>query len=310
MIQQRIKLAIIRFKSIALFTGYCSIILGLSLPLNTGFAAPNAQPSSFIQLTVNPLSQPAIQFEATQAPLKVILNQFAEKTGAVIHFSVLPEEPVTATCAGDTVKQVMECLLGSRVDRVYRKVNDKPAKNILAKNAIQKEEIWILGSRYGQAANNTMACTLDASKTTQAKPIDSMVDESPQDELMRIVQFSGNGVLADLRKEALSMLALAGKTGNPETDAQIVETLQDAFKDQDAEIRAQAVVGLSHQDMDNSEMLHEAIQDKSVDVRLMAVDHTPNDTPDGKMLLREAMRDKDDTVRTKAREKLGAEGEP
>ena len=114
-----------------------------------------------------------------QASLAQILKQIAAKTGAKIHYSVLPEEPLTATCAGVTIKQIMECLLGSRVDRIYRKLPKLPvitkSEAAIASNGIQPEEIWLLGSRYGNAAN-TMQCN---ARSTVVKKLGTVVTLMP-----------------------------------------------------------------------------------------------------------------------------------
>ena len=79
-----------------------------------------SQPSS-IQLTLSKQAQTAIRLEARAALLGQILKAIADKTGAVIHYSVLPPEPVTATCVGANVRQVMECLVAKQVGLVAHK---------------------------------------------------------------------------------------------------------------------------------------------------------------------------------------------
>jgi hypothetical protein len=272
---------------------------------NAAFTVPVQQDKAVMQLVVNPKTQPAIQFEARQASLKAILNQFAEKTGAIIHFSVLPEEPVTATCAGDTVKQVMECLLGSRVDRIYRKMPHNLRNKLLAENTLPKEEIWILGARYGNTGSS-MSCTLDDGKTNNAKKQASGREQTPQQALMKMAQIIDDPRYGELGKQALSMLAAAGKTGDAETDAEITQTLENALKDKNPEARVQAVYGLIQQDKTNTEVLHEALQDNNADVRLMAVDSAKTDSPQGRAILHEALTDTDETIRSLAEQKLNA----
>jgi HEAT repeats len=277
-------------------------IATISVVFNVLQAAPTQQQAAIIQLTVNPHEQPAIQFEAKAAPLKQILNQFTLKTGATIHYSVLPEEPVTATCAGDSVKAVMECLLGNKVDRVYRKLNPQNAAITLTKHAaIPKEEIWILGARYGNTSN--MSCTLDANQPEAAA---NETDTLPQQALLNMAQIISDPRYSVIGKQALSILAAQGKTGDAKTDAEIVQTLEGALKDKNPEARAQAIFGLSQHDSNNTEILHEALQDKNSDVRLMAVDRAMADTSQGRAVLSEALNDSDATVRALAEQKLNA----
>lgn len=273
-----------------------------------------SQPSS-IQLTLSKQAQTAVRLEARAAPLGQILKAIADKTGAVFHYSVLPQEPVTATCVGANVRHVMECLLGSRVDRVYRNpqsglvnLNTAKSSNRHAHHkGNQAEEIWILGSRFGQESKAIADCTLDGSKP-DVDSRDSASTQNPQSVLLQMAQLSQDGQYAELRKQALSLLAAQGKTGDPETDAETTAALQAALTDKDADIRAQAVFGLSQQDSpDTNQALQDAIRDKSSDVRLMAVDSAKAENPDGHVLLQQALNDSDETVKAAASFKLGIE---
>ncbi|NOU21786.1 MAG: hypothetical protein HOO93_08345 [Methyloglobulus sp.] len=97
------------------------------------------QPSS-IQLTLSKQTNTTIRLEARAAPLAQILKAIADKTGANIHYSVLPEAPATATCVGANVGQVMDCLVAKQVGLVAHKAKkDKPA------------EFWLLGYSVGSS---------------------------------------------------------------------------------------------------------------------------------------------------------------
>jgi hypothetical protein len=281
---------------------------------NVSKALQTSQPSS-IQLTLSKQAQTAVRLEARAAPLGQILKAIADKTGAVIHYSVLPQEPVTANCVGANVRHVMECLLGSRVDRVYRNPQSGLANLNTAKssnthvrhNSGQAEEIWILGSRFGQEVKVLADCTLDGSKQgVTSRNSDSI--QNPQSVLLQMAQLSQDGQYAELRKQALSLLAAQGKTGDPEADAETTAALQAALTDKDTDIRAQAVFGLTQQESPNSgQVLHDAIQDKNSDVRLMAVDSAKAENPDGQVILQQALNDSDETVKAAASAKLGME---
>ncbi|MDP3933041.1 MAG: hypothetical protein Q8Q45_11915, partial [Methylococcaceae bacterium] len=113
----------------------------LVLHATGGFAAAqdvsNSSPAS-IQLTLSQQAPDAIRLEARHAPLGKILKAIADKTGVSIHYSVLPDAPVTATCIGENVSQIMDCLLAKQVGLVAHKAQkDKPA------------EFWLLGSSVG-----------------------------------------------------------------------------------------------------------------------------------------------------------------
>ncbi|MDO9104076.1 MAG: HEAT repeat domain-containing protein [Methylovulum sp.] len=270
-------------------------------------AAVKTGSQATINLALSKQKDSALRLEVRHAALGAVLKAIADKTGAVIHYSVLPEEPVTATCVGATVKQVMECVLGARVDRVYRNMAGKSADKGHANTALQKEEIWILGTRYGDSGSS-MNCTLDAGSAT-VDGTSKAREQDAQTALLRMAQLAEDGPMAELRKQALSMLAAGGKTGNPETDAEIAATLEDAFKNKDAEVRVQAVFGLAQQDGDNTEVLRAALQDDNSDVRLMAVESAKNDSPQGRAILTEALNDEDGTVRALAGQRLGVEAD-
>ncbi|MBK8814500.1 MAG: HEAT repeat domain-containing protein [Methylococcaceae bacterium] len=274
---------------------------------NLSNAPQSSQPAS-VQLTVSKQEQPALRLEVKQAPLKQILIQIADKTGSVVHYSVLPEEPVTATCAGSAVKQIMECLLGNKVDRVYRQTTLAKNQPNHAKSGVAAEEIWILGARYGNSGNN-MSCTLDGNQTGIIGDNGLSDMGSPQQALMRMTQIMNNPMYAELGKQALSMLAAGGKTGDAKTDEEIVKTLENALRDKNPEARAQAVFGLTQQDKSNTGILHEALQDSNADVRLMAVDSAKADSTEGRAVLSEALNDQDITVRALAEQKLNAAGQ-
>lgn len=93
---------------------------------------------SSIQITLTEQKDSAIHLEARQAPLGQILKEIATKTGAIIHYSVLPETPVTATCAGANIGQVMDCLVAKQVGLVaHKNQKDNPA------------EFWLLWLQRG-----------------------------------------------------------------------------------------------------------------------------------------------------------------
>ena len=85
-----------------------------------------------------------LQLEVRQASLKQVLDKIAGDTGLVIHYSVLPEGSVTATCAGTTLKQVLECLLDHKADLVFR----YPGASSRSAAQIQPEEVWVLKTKF------------------------------------------------------------------------------------------------------------------------------------------------------------------
>jgi hypothetical protein len=85
---------------------------------------------SSIQLTLSDQVPTAIHLEARQAPLGQILKEITAKTGAIIHYSVLPEAP-----AGANIWQLMDCLVAKQVGMVTNK--SEPGKMEKGRDAPQ-----------------------------------------------------------------------------------------------------------------------------------------------------------------------------
>jgi HEAT repeats len=236
-----------------------------------------------------------LQLEARQMPLAQVLNSIAEKTHVPIHYSVLPEGLVTATCVGTTLKQVLECLLDRKADLIVRYPRT-PAKG---DSKWQVAEAWILGSRLdGTMAKADCPTIGEADKgslTLRQNEQETDTEPDQTDELLKIAK-SNN---AAERADAIGALLAIGRKGDPK----IAAMLEEALHDQDANVRAQAVSTLTHLG-DNKESataaIQEAMQDSSVDVRMMAVDGITDDVG----LLQQAVNDSDEAIRTFAAQKL------
>lgn len=234
-----------------------------------------------------------LQLEVRQMPLTKVMDAIAKKTNIPIHYSVLPEGFITATCVGASLKPVLECLLNHKADIIVRYSHDK--SNITANNQIA--EAWILGSKL-EATPSNQACTktnekaslslIDKDQETESKP-----DQS--DELLKIAK-SNN---ASARADAIGALLTIGRTNDP----QIKAMLEEAIHDQDANVRAQAVSTLTlREDFrgNATEVIQEAMQDSSAEVRMMAVEGIRDDIG----LLQQAINDSDEVIRTLATSKL------
>ncbi|MFI3157680.1 MAG: HEAT repeat domain-containing protein [Methylococcaceae bacterium] len=225
------------------------------------------------------LSQDAgakLQLEARQQPLPQILKTITEKTGVPIHYSALPKQLVTVTCVGTTVKQVLECLFDKKADLIFRYANNT-AQN-------HPEEAWVLGTNF--AAEETPATTGMETKTDDADEVDKLLERVK----------TGDPVQ---RADAVAGLA-AEKQAN---EGSINSALVSALSDKNAEVRAQAVSGLTSRDSsDAPAALQNAMQDDDASVRLMAVDSAG----DNIALLQQALGDSDETVRAYAAIKLEA----
>ncbi|MGY6215813.1 HEAT repeat domain-containing protein [Methylolobus aquaticus] len=237
--------------------------------------------------------------EAERAPLTQVLNEIGTKSGMQIHFSVLPQETVTATCAGETVEQIARCLLGADVDLVMRVA--EPQSVAGGTKAEGAQELWILGSSYAQdrtARRATAECGV-ADETADPK---SMAKAAHRSKLLETAASSRD---EKARASALSRLIAEAPRGDPEVRA----GLERALTDQSGDVRAQAVYGLALRiGPEAAPLLQDALRDQDPSVRLMAVSSAWNDDT-GAALLRAAAADPDETVRTLAAMKLEERGE-
>ena len=231
--------------------------------------------------------------EARQAPLAHILKTIADKTGAQIHYSVLPEAPVTATCIGKSAQEIMACLVGKQVGLVaHKEQKDKPA------------EFWLLGSSVGSCQAVTVAPILQnmATRGLRGQPTEptlaeqAQIDKANQERSNLLLEQLKNAKSAELRAEAVGNLASVGKIDDPN----VRNALEDAMSDKDASVRAQAVGAMSYLDKDATDFLSRALQDTSVDVRIAAVDKAGGNAD----ILERALADSDASVSGYAAAKL------
>jgi hypothetical protein len=234
-----------------------------------------------------------LQLEVRQMPLAKVLDAIVKKTNVPIHYSVLPEGFITATCVGTSLKPVLECLLNRKADIIVRYSKDKSSPT----NNNQIAEAWILGSKL-EVAPSSQACATPVDKGSLSL-INTGQETEPKpdqtDELLKIAKSKN----ANERAEAIGSLLAIGSKGGPKIKAM----LEEAVHDQDANVRAQAVSTLTHLDDykdSTAEVIQEALQDGSVDVRMMAVDGIVDDVA----LLQQAINDSDETVRSLAEFKL------
>lgn len=233
------------------------------------------------------------RLEVRQMPLAKALDNIAKQTGVPIHFSGLPDNLVTATCAGSALKMVLECLLNKKTDLIvrYSHAADRPNNN----GPIA--EVWVIGSRPGSASsssNKDSASMARNAGTDIAKHRQARV--KPEKLKHRLIQKSQSAD-AMQRADAISALLSLQKRGDPDIKA----ILEQALNDQDARVRAQAISTYAHlEGSEASDAIQQAMQDSSTDVRLMAVDGITDDMA----LLQEAVNDSDETIRSLARIKL------
>jgi hypothetical protein len=274
---------------------------------NTGNALQPRQPPN-IELTLSEQAPAAIRLEARHAPLGQILKEIARKTGARIHYTVLPQEPVTASCKGPTVSHLLECLLGSRIDRVYRyprsgaiEINaaslstTNPLNTFARDPSGQPEEIWLLASdlpiKPGITGNDLLPT--QEPKTSAAQPEPTPEEQAQLEATLK--QASSKNT--DERSTALYNLGLIGHKDDPT----IRKTLEEALADKDANVRTQAITSLIQREgKDAAPEVQQALKDKDVNVRMAVISNVHKDTA----ILQQALADSDKMIRDLAASKL------
>ncbi len=273
---------------------YALLISGVNLKSVAALAGAESidtAAQSGIQINRSSQKDSAIRLEVRQAPLAKILKELAEKTGAIVHYSVLPDAPVTATCVGANIWQLMDCLVAKQVGLVA----NKPESG-------QPAEFWLLGSSVGSCQAVTIRDDFIFSKSTitQQESNNSELDNiSPerQQKSDALLEKLRQAKTSEERIQALSDLSSGGVIEDPN----IRRVLNDAAMDREATIRTQAVITSAALDKDSAaEILTNALNDRDASVRMAALDMANGE----KKVLEQALADSDDSVRGYAAAKL------
>ena len=200
-------------------------------------------PPSSIQLTFSKQAPTAIHLEARAAPLAQILKAVADKTGVKIHYSALPSDLITVTCAEASVKAIVECLLGPG-SNLAAKMPEKIAKATQALNPdAQAAELWILSaptvvSHADSPKNGAIAG--QSSKPAQLKSKHPDIAERDRDQFEETLKQT-TSKNPEERATALYNLGLTGKTDDPD----IKDALKQALSDENANVREQAAASIT-----------------------------------------------------------------
>jgi HEAT repeat protein len=261
----------------------------------TAVQALDAPHKALADLVTNGDKGSEIQLEVRQMPLAKVLESVAKQTKVPIHYSVLPEGVITATCVGTTLKPVLECLLNRKADLIVR----YPKNSDKVEHKDQILEAWVLGSKLETPTNSSLctATSESGSMSLNRKDFDRENDVDQSNEILKLTKSKN----AAERADAIGALLAIGRDGDPTIKA----ALEEALHDSDASVRAQAVSTLTHRSDTKDEsaaVIQEAMQDESVDVRMMAVDGITDDV----VMLQQAVNDSDEVIRGLAQAKLDA----
>jgi hypothetical protein len=272
----------------------CVIVLLMGFTNVTVAQTPANTPSKALtDLAITDNKGSELQLEVRQMPLAQVLESIASKAQVPIHYSVLPEGLVTATCVGTTLKHVLECLLDRKADLIVR----YPRNPANADSKGQVAEAWILGSRLdGTVAKDCPTTGSMVDKGSLALWQNEQEADAAPNQIGALLKITQSKNAAE-RADAIGALIAAGHEGDPAIKA----ALEEARHDKDANVRAQAISSLSHREGNAAAgAVQEALHDSSVDVRMMAVDSLTDDIG----LLQQAVNDSDETVRGLAEIKL------
>jgi hypothetical protein len=240
-----------------------------------------------------------LQLEVRQTPLERVLSTISAKTGVPIHYSVIPEGLVTATCVGATLKQIMECVLARKADLIIRYPKPSTQTQARTTNNNQPIEMWVLGSRFNDPAICSSTTLPHPSinnspvKSPASQPDAAGVEPDQTDDLLKLAKAKD----ATVRADAIGALMSAGREG----DANVKKVLEEALTDPNANVRAQAISSLAQREGSAATaVLQDALHDTDAGVRLMAVGGVGNNPA----LLQQAVNDDDETVRNLAISKL------
>lgn len=252
-----------------------------------------------------------IALEARQAPLGQVLDEIAKGTGIPVHYSVLPEGLVSATCAGETLKGVLTCLMGSDTNLLFR----YPTGASKDGSPAQPAEVWVLGTNFERQppsidrehADQCLAADGRESPSQHGHTgkSDTEATQSQSRETGKLLERASGSDPAQ-RVQAIATLAANHLADEP----LLRKTLEQALSDENADVRAQAVYGLAQRGgAEAPAFLRAALQDSDASVRLMAVDSAGNDSQ-SLGLLQEALADPDETVSALAAMKLESYSNP
>lgn len=268
---------------------FCGLIFGMVCARNTH--AGGALDLIFIG-SASPGAE--YQLQANQAPINEVLDKITATTGVPIHRSVLPHDSVTATCAGSTLKAILDCMFNHQAAMIVRYAKAEGNQGQIGK----AEEIWIMGSDYGTANRQCASASMPLPENGKPPSIQDLMTLKAEDvgKLLAMARSSDTSE----RLQALAGLGRHGEEGNLAINA----TLQAALQDPKAEVRAQALNSWVKREGEGAvKQLQDALQDEDPTVRMMVVDVTDRTNM---ALLQQLLSDPSDEVRNYAAVKLAA----
>ena len=256
---------------------------------NQDRSAPPPTPQPSVKVEVARSGRLGIQVNG--APIAAALDALATESRIPIHYQGAPEQPVSQTCHGDTLRALLFCLLGTDADLVF-----EYAERQGSKSGTEVVSVTVLASTFGTPVGRMAGGDKAVEPLSPAKI--ARHDDGANSERAIAMLRSSN---PERRVAGLEMLR--------EADGLDPDLLRSAYRqaltDASGEVRAAALQGLATLDRDDSlPLLREAMGDADSSVRLAAVDGLEvND--ESRPLLEQALKDTDESVRELAGLRLG-----
>lgn len=273
---------------------YAGWLLGMVLgataanPVLAGNGSRPAEPAREEGVVKVERNRSGIRLEVHEARLARVLDELSVGLDTPIRHVNAPEQPVTATCQGQNLENVLRCLLGADADLVFQYAG--PAKPGAARRV---SDVKVLASTF----MNLM-------------PVDSGSVAAPVGKSAGKSVDSLDTVLAMTKSEDPEQRAMALekiKRVDGVDDATLKAAYQAAMNDADGDVRAEAISGLALLDEEGRfGLLTSAMVDEHPSVRLAALDSLEVN-PESRPYYEKALTDEDETVRELAALRLGIE---
>jgi hypothetical protein len=239
------------------------------------------------------IARSGISLEVRATRLARVLDELSGRLGTPIRYANAPEQPVTMTCRGHNLDNVLRCLLGADADLVFQYAGaGKPG---VARRVV---DVKVLASTFMNmpplGSGSPAAASVPAPVGKNAgKSVDSL------DTLLAMTRSD------DPEQRAMALEKIRRVEGVD--DATLKAAYQSAMNDTDGDVRAEAISGLALLDEEGSfGLLTSAMADEHPSVRLAALD-SMEVNPESRPYYEQALTDADESVRALAALRLGIE---
>lgn len=241
-------------------------------------------------LTLRETGSGTFELIARQQPLSVIFEALSKATGVTIRSKMMPETPITATCAPGNIKRMLQCLLGTDADFVFTYSPQASGPDGLS-------EVRVLSSTFqGDRSAKPLGFLVTGTPPAPKPRSDSSLQETLQS-LLDMTQAKN----PERRARGLAKL----RAFDSIDESTLRTSLETGWHDKSGTVRAEALAGLLQLPGENqADLLQAAMADRSADVRLVAVDVMRTSDETNQALLQKALKDADQSVRVLAGLKL------